>query len=274
MTPQPKLIRFADLEPSWTVKQATEPGFMRWLVSWLGGPPGFVNFNPGLAADSSRTAMGFMAMPQGNRQAGLHKHSVTEIYVILQGEIEGFDHTGVPHRAGPLDCIVIPAGVPHGVRTCGTADLHLMWAHDAPERVGVSAYMDTAQPGDSDEHIHVVRMRDQEPSWRLPGAMQAGTMRWQVGYVGSGPGEVGNPLVSLGMTCIPSGNLDRITAASHDRLYLCVGDAVIARSEQWTETLHYLDAVHVPAGGSMVFWNHGDTPARLLWLYEQGQSGF
>ncbi len=268
MTAQPRLIRFAQLEPAWTVKQATEPGFMRWLVSWMGGPPGFVNFNPGIAADSDRTAMGFMAMPQGNRQAGLHKHGVTEIYVILKGEIEGFDHTGVPHRAGPMDCIYIPAGVPHGVRTLGTEDLHLVWVHDAPERLGVSVYMDTAQHSDSNERISVVRLKKQEPRW----TRQGGATRWQVGYVGSGPGEVDNPLVRLGATFIPSGNQDRLEPVSYARLFLCVGDRVVARSSQWTEPLAYLDAVHIPPSRSLTFWNSGNAPACVLWLEEQGRT--
>jgi citrate synthase len=43
-------------------------------------------------------------------------HSVTEIYVILKGGVESFDGVGRVHRAGPLDCLYIPAGVPHGVR--------------------------------------------------------------------------------------------------------------------------------------------------------------
>lgn len=41
------------------------------------------------------------------------------------------------------------------MRTLGTEDLHLVWVHDAPERLGVSIYMDTAQPGDSNPHIGV-----------------------------------------------------------------------------------------------------------------------
>lgn len=268
MTAAPRLIRFAQLEPSWTVKQATEPGYLRWLVSWMGGAPGYVNFNPGLAAHSDRAAAGLMVMPQGNRQAGLHKHSVTEIYVILKGEVEGHDHTGVPHRAGPMDCVYIPAGVPHGVRTVGTEDLHLVWVHDAPERMGVSVYVDRAEPGDSNEHISVVRLHDQAPRWTLPGATVGGSMRWQIGYVGDGPGEVANPLISLGATFVPSGNRDVLEPCAFDRLFLCVGDRVVARGGGWTEPLSYLDAVHVPAGASLTFWNPGDATAKLLWLEE------
>lgn len=269
MSTAPKLIRFAELEPAWAVKQATEPGFLRWLVSWMGGPPGTVNFNPDQAVESQRAAVGFMAMPQGNRQAGLHKHSVTEIYVILKGEIEGYDHTGVPHRAGPLDCIYIPAGVPHGVRTCGTEDLHLVWVHDAIERLGVSVYVDKAAPDDSAESICIVRLADQPPQWG--NRARGDGLRWGAGYVGDGPGEVPNRRVRLGLTHLLSGGIDRLEALPEDRLLLNVGGNVVARSPDWTQTLSYLDAVHVPAGSTATLWNAGDSPARLLWLHERGR---
>lgn len=263
----PKLIRFAELEPAWAVKRATEPGFLRWLVSWMGGPQGYVNFNPDQAAQSERAAMGFMAMPQGNRQAGLHKHSVAEIYVILKGEIEGYDHTGVPHRAGPFDCIYIPAGVPHGVRTCGTEDLHLVWVHDAIERVGVSVYVDSAAPDDSDQSIRIVRLSDQPPC--LPGTATPRGMAWRVGYVGDGPGEVPNPGIQLGLTTLMSGAIDRIGSAASNRLLLNIGGGQVVRCQDWTQTLSYLDAVHVPAGSTATIWNCRDAPARLLCLDER-----
>ncbi len=268
----PKLIRFADLEPSWAVKRATEPGYLRWLVSWMGGPPGYINFNPGIAAECGWGAAGLMVMPQGNRQAGLHTHGVTEIYLILKGEVESFDHTGVPHRAGPMDCLYIPAGVPHGVRTVGTEDVHLAWVHDAPERTGVSVYRDEAQPGDSDQPVQIVRLHDQAPQWTQPGARQGGTMRWQIGYVGSGPGEIANTRVRLGVTFIPSGNRDVVPACDEDRLFVCVSDRIVARCDLWTEALSTLDAVHVPAGAPVTFWNPGDGVATLLWLEQRGNA--
>lgn len=58
-----------------------------------------------------------MVFAIGNRQAGVHVHSVTWIYVILKGEAENFDGTGNVHGARPLDCLYIPRGLPHGVRT-------------------------------------------------------------------------------------------------------------------------------------------------------------
>jgi hypothetical protein len=96
-----------------------------------------------------------MRMPVGNRQAGVHVHSVTEIYVILRGEVESFDGVGNRHRAGPLDCLYIPAGVPHGVRTVGAVDLELIWVHDAIERVGVSSYLDGPGPFPAKDEVRL-----------------------------------------------------------------------------------------------------------------------
>ena len=66
----------------------------------------------------------------------MHVHSVTEIYVILKGEAESFDGVGNKHRAGPMDCLYIPAGVPHGVRTVGGEDLDLIWLHGRDRAFG------------------------------------------------------------------------------------------------------------------------------------------
>jgi mannose-6-phosphate isomerase-like protein (cupin superfamily) len=261
-----QIVRFDALEPSWAVKRATEPGYMRWLVSWLGGAAGFVNFNPGVALQSDQAAMGFMYMPAGNRQAGLHKHTVAEIYVILQGEIEGFDHTGVSHRAGPLDCIAIPAGVPHGVRTVGTTDLHLVWVHDGPERVGQSVYMDGASPGDSADTIQIVHFAGQEPLWTQDDPASSSTACRRIGYLGNGSGEAANTRVRLGLTTIPSGHQHVIDAADHARTAVCTAGRVTAFGRGAPQTFGYLDAVHVPTGVPARFINHANLPARMLWL--------
>jgi hypothetical protein len=99
------VVHNRDLEPSWSVKRAKEPGFMRSLITWVGGPAGYINTNPDTAVISQNSAVGLMRMPVGNRQAGVHVHSVAEIYVILKGEVESFDGVGNTHRAGPLDCL-------------------------------------------------------------------------------------------------------------------------------------------------------------------------
>jgi mannose-6-phosphate isomerase-like protein (cupin superfamily) len=265
MSTSPLLIKFTELEPSWAVKRAREPGFLRWLVSWMGGPPGTVNFNPAQAALSETAAVGFMAMPQGNRQAGLHIHSVAEIYVILKGEIEGYDHTGVAHRAGPSDCIYIPAGVPHGVRTVGSEDLHLIWVHDSIERLGVSVYLDdgqTGQTGQSDQHISIVsstdRFRQADGNDRV----------WAAGYVGAVSGEIANPAITLGVKRLLSGGIDPVEPAAAGRLLIGIAGDTTVRCDGWTHKLSYLDGVHIPPGAGATLWNSGDAPSDLLCLVE------
>lgn len=261
MSATPLLIRFAELEPSWAVKRAREPGFLRWLVSWMGGPPGTVNFNPAQAAQSGTAAVGFMAMPEGNRQAGLHIHSVTEIYVILKGEIEGYDHTGVPHRAGPGDCIYIPAGVPHGVRTVGSEDLHLIWVHDAIERLGVSVYLEEGEQRESDRHIEIVSSAGRfRPS--------ANDRVWTSAYVGAD--GIANPAIQLGVMRLLSGAVETVAPAATARLYIATAGAATVRYGDRIAALSYLDGLHLPAGVGAAVWNSGDAPADLLCLTEGG----
>src|SRR5688572_6786020 len=97
-----RIVRNRDLEPTWTVLRAREPGFMRSLVTWMGGPEGYINTNPNVAIESLDCAVGLMDMGPGQRQPGVHVHSMVEIYVILDGMAESFDGVGNRHTAGPL----------------------------------------------------------------------------------------------------------------------------------------------------------------------------
>lgn len=172
-----RVVRNKDLEPNWSVKQAKEPGFMRSLITWVGGPEGYINTNLDVSVISQSCAVGLMRMPVGNRQAGVHVHSVAEIYVILKGEVEGFDGVGNSHRAGLLDCLYIPAGVPHGVRTVGDADVELIWLHDAIEKLGVSTYLDGPGPFPAQDEVSLVRFVDLTPDWGGDKAKEGGHLR-------------------------------------------------------------------------------------------------
>jgi mannose-6-phosphate isomerase-like protein (cupin superfamily) len=262
MSPAPLLIRFSELEPSWAVKRAREPGFLRWLVSWMGGPDSTVNFNPAQAAQSAVAAVGFMAMPVGNRQAGLHNHSVAEIYVILKGEIEGYDHTGTPHRAGPSDCIYIPAGVPHGVKTVGSEDLHLIWVHDAIERLGVSVYLEDEASAHSDQHIQIVSSSGRFRPTHANGRVETS------GYVGHGSGDIPNAAIQLGVMRLLSGAIETIEPAASGRLFIGIAGEMSVRCSGWTHKLAYLDGMHLPPGASATVWNSGDLSSDLLCVVE------
>jgi mannose-6-phosphate isomerase-like protein (cupin superfamily) len=215
-----------------------------------------------------------MYLPRGQRQAGKHVHGVTEIYVVLQGTLEGFDASGHPHRAGPLDCTYIPVGCPHGVRNCGTDDVLLIWAHDHIERNDAAVYYADDHDFGDVPAIDLVRFADLQPDWSAPGAREPGTMRWSVNWVGGLAGSPnGNPGVaarnarmSIGMTVLEPGH--RIPAASLPvtRLYLMAQGEAITDIGAGTTVLARLDGLHVPAGEAAVLRNNGPAAAQVLWV--------
>lgn len=270
----PRIVRFRDLEPTWTTRQAREPGFMRWLVTWVGGPAGHVNTNPAVAVESNRSAIGLMHLPHGQRQAGKHVHGVTEIYVVLEGALEGFDASGHPHRAGPLDCTYIPAGCPHGVRNCGIDDVVLVWVHDGVERADAAIYL----PDDHDfgdvPPVSLVRFADLQPDWSAPGAREPGTMRWSVNWVrglagspGTGfSGAARNDRISVGMTVLEPGHRIPPEPLPVTRFCLVTQGEAILDLTTGAAVLGRLDGLHIPAGKIAALRNNGPLRLHLLWV--------
>ncbi len=270
----PRIVRFRDLEATWTTRQAREPGFMRWLVSWVGGPAGHINTNPGTAIESTECAIGLMCLPRGQRQAGKPVHGVAEIYVVLEGTLEGFDASGRPHRAGLLDCTYIPAGCPHGVRNCGLDDVLLIWVHDNIERNDAAVYYPDDHGFGDVPAIDLVRFADLQPDWSAPGAREPGTMRWSVNWVGGLAGSTGsnpgaaarNARVSMGMTVLKPGH--RIPAGSLPvtRLYLVARGEAIADIGAGATMLGRLDGLHVSVGEAVALRNNGPAALQVLWI--------
>ncbi|GAC1338991.1 MAG: hypothetical protein NVSMB18_06370 [Acetobacteraceae bacterium] len=270
----PRIVHFRDLEATWSTRQAREPGYMRWLVTWVGGPDGHINTNPGIAIESTQCAIGMMYLPRGQRQAGKHTHGVAEIYVVLDGTLEGFAATGRSHRAGPLDCTFIPAGCPHGVRNCGTDDVVLVWVHDGIERSDAAVYFPDDHQFDEVPTMDLVRFADLQPDWSAPGAREPGTMRWSVNWVGGLAGSPGadlgaaahNDRVAVGMTVLEPGH--RIPAASLavTRFYLVIQGEAIADIGAGAVTLGRLDGLQIPAGEAAALRNNGPACVRLLWV--------
>ncbi|KAJ5772698.1 hypothetical protein N7520_003227 [Penicillium odoratum] len=126
---------------------------------------------------------------------------VAEIYIILRGELEGYDANGYITRAGPLDCMYIPAGVSHGGRNCGTEDCDLIWVHDGIEKIGTSTYIIEGEQPDKPQvdEITIIPFADLEPNYSLPRAKEIEFMRWVVNWVG-GPEEFDNFNSSTAMT--------------------------------------------------------------------------
>jgi hypothetical protein len=196
------------------------------------------------------------------------------VYVVLRGELEGFDASGHPHRAGPMDCTYIPAGCPHGVRNCGLDDVVLIWVHDGIERNDAAVYYPDDHVFDQPPPIELVRFADLEADWSVPGATEAGTMHWSVNWVGGLSGSIDpnpniavrNSKIAIGMTVLEPGHRVPTAGLPISRLYLVIQGDVVAGAT----TLGELDALQLEPGESAVLRNAGLTTARLLWVDSAG----
>jgi mannose-6-phosphate isomerase-like protein (cupin superfamily) len=214
---------------------------------------------------------------------GRHYHGVTEIYVILRGEVLGWDGHGDTHRAGPLDCVYIPGGVPHGIRSYGDEPVDLIWVHDAIERKGTSKYWDESMPNLQDEskaEIKVVSFKDLEPNWNNDGATVPGQMHWNISWVGGVEGAMNynpelalpNDKVAVGLRVIPQGHKQVISCLRNAELNIIVRGKVVVDIRNGSEELRKMDALYVPAGNSRTLRNHGDEPAYVVWVLEKPSS--
>ena len=206
----------------------------------------------------------------------MHFHSVAEIYVILKGQVESFDGVGNIHRAGPLNCLYIPAGVPHAVRTIGDEDLQLIWVHDALERNGTSVYLDGPGPFPADDTVSLIPFLELEPNWGEERAKEPGFLRWVVNWVGGGEGYVNfNPAnampsdrIGLGLMSLLPGNKEVPHSHPNAEINIVLSGKVATTLDGHVTELGPLDALYCPAGQAHAMRNHGDVPANVLWVSE------
>ena len=271
MSKSPRIVRQRDLEPYWGVLRAREPGFQRSLITWMGGPEGYINTNPGVAVESRHCAVGLMDMGPGNRQPGVHTHTMTEIYVILDGQCESFDGVGKTHIAGPLDCLYIPKGVPHGVRTLGDRPLKLLWVNDAIERWGVSVYAEGPGPHAGEGEVGLIRYRDLGAG---PSGKDAAGGRRDVTWVAGGRappiGAVRNDRVGLCHSVLPASVEIQEAPAMGDRLFVCIAGEGRLISGAGSEAFGPEDAIHCPAGMPMALRAGDRVPLSLVCIAEIG----
>ena len=273
MLPTAQLIRDRDLEPSWVLKRAREDGFRRSLTTWVGGPKGYVNTHVAQSARSSVIAGGLMRMAVGNRQPGVHVHSVTEIYVILKGEVESYDGVGRTHRAGPFDCLYIPAGVPHAVRAIGDEDLELIWIHDGIERHDVSVYLEGDGPFPSEREVVLIPYRGLRPGQPMPGGDADGwSINWVAGPAGMvnyNPGRAEpNAKIAMGMTVVPPGQT--LLPHGHGGAALAIvlhGDGTVQIAGA-PSAIGTLDALYCPPSDLAGIANTSSSPLYAMWVDE------
>jgi mannose-6-phosphate isomerase-like protein (cupin superfamily) len=252
---------------------------VRSLTTWVGGPEGYINSNLGTSVISGRCAVGLMRMPIGNRQPGVHVHSITEIYVILKGEVESFDGVGRVHRAGPLDCLYTPAGVPHAVRAVGNEDLELVWLHDGIEKLGVSTYLEGDGPFPANEEVSLIPFSHLKPNWSNPRADEAGFARWSASWVGGPDGYVNynrghaalNERIGVGLTVIMPGSQQVPHSHPDGEIYVLLKGRGVARIEGEMVELGPLDGIYYPAGEVHAISNPAEVPLYVMWVHESPQ---
>jgi len=252
---------------------------MRWMISWVGGGEGYVNSNPHDSCKTQESSVGLMHIPKGNRQRGLHYHSIAEIYVILKGEVMGWDGNKEVHRAGPLDCIYIPKGCPHGVRSVGGEEVDLIWIHDNVEKKGTSIYWDSSKPNPQTSDIEMVRFKDLEPRWDGLDIKDPGHMHYMVSYVGGKEGKLNfnrgvaseSENIGIGLLVVEPGHKQVAKDLPTSEVYVLVRGKAIIDFGAGKEELGHLDGVYLPAGNSRSIRNHGNEPAYIVWVHEQPQ---
>jgi mannose-6-phosphate isomerase-like protein (cupin superfamily) len=280
-TSKSQIIHHAELEPQWHVPGAKEPGSIRYLINWVGGPAGHINPNRNVAATSEEVVVGLMNLPVGQKQKGIHYHSVAEIYVILRGELEGYDANGHITRAGPLDCMYIPAGVPHGVRNCSMEDCDLIWIHDGIEKVGTSVYLMEGQVLGTPqvEQISIIPFTHLEPSYELPRAKEIEFMRWVVNWVGGPEGfdnfnrkvATESQKVAIGMTVLLPGQRSVPHCLQDGEVYVVMRGKAILNIGDGNREISKLDGAYITAGQMHSVRNHGEEPLYLMWVHERAQ---
>jgi mannose-6-phosphate isomerase-like protein (cupin superfamily) len=273
------VVHFDDLDPRWNTMHAREAGHHRWLVSYYGGEDGYLNENRETGLISDRGHAGIMHLSAGCRQFGVHEHTITEIYVILEGEVESIE-PGRTQKAGPLDVLYMPPQAPHAVRASGDEDVVLFFCHDANEQIGRSVYYDESDDrwSSGSPQVQVVRWSELQSRRDAPGAEVGGTMRAWAAWAGAVDGDApitpaaaANDKVTLGTTLIPPGNAHVPHAHPFAEHYLVVSGraAVLGRGDG--EILGPRDYVGFAAGTPHGLRAVGVQPLRVLWLQE-GQS--
>lgn len=277
-----QVVRFRDLVPSWTTAHAREEGFRRWLVTYVGGPEGYSNHNRDMAIVNDKVVVGFMGLPVGQRQYGVHKHAVTEIYIIVKGTVASVDGTGREEIAGPLDCIYIPPHTSHAVRNVGYEDVELLYYHDALEPLGTSIYEDAVPlpgttPSDEEGRVRLVRFADLEPNWGSRHAREPGSLRWLVSWVAGDEGypnnnrevAITNDQVNLGLMGVLPGNVQ--VAHKHP-----IGEVYVVYSGQFAVTidgrsviLNPLDCLYVPPQTDHAVRCLGPETGMLVYLHDR-----
>lgn len=275
----PVVLRFDDLDRPWDIApRSNEPGHLRWLMTYVGGPPGHLHEHPETGLVAERAIMGMMGLPVGQRQYGLHRHTTTEIYLVLRGRVESIESQGHRQIAGPLDLLYIPAEAAHAVRTVGDEDALVLFLHDEHEPLGQSRYVTDDDPSLVDDPLRpqLVRWDDLEPWWDAADARRAGSLRWSVAWIAPDNGAVAinpgasaiSPTVGMGATTILASQVAPAATWPLVRYLMVVEGRGRIVEHPELGTLAPFDTVVVPRGHAHSLRPVGLDPLRVVWFHE------
>lgn len=270
-----EVIRQSELEPKFHTPKAKEPGYIRWMTTHIGGGPGYINSNPEQSIISDNIVFGMMGFPAAQKQYGLHAHTVTEIFVVLKGEMTSFDGNGGVHRAGPLDCIVLPPGCYHGLANLGREDVLVLVIHDRLERKGSAQYTDESRlPCPA---MQLVSFRELEPNWQGHMAKQTGYLRWLASWLGGfngldfHPGQsIKNEHAALGfMGMMPYNKQPRHRNESGVVYFVAQGNIAVSGPGGREEIAGLYDTIYVPPGEEHAVRNVSGEIAHIVWMHDK-----
>jgi mannose-6-phosphate isomerase-like protein (cupin superfamily) len=272
---EPAIVPFAGLQPDWSLPHATEEGYFRWVVSFVGGGPGKVNVNPETGYETDKSVLGLMHLPVGQRQFALHIHTVTETYIILQGRAESVEPGGRRHQMEQFDCIAMPAGAPHAVRNTGEEDVWLLWVHDGVEDADAAHYFDNDDPPGDFPHIEYIAWDSVVPT---PGNestagghlrsmktwLSGGNRQADLGY-GTGPATA---RIGLGSLAISGGNAEVAAALPTPRLNFVVSGRAAVVDAPGLGVAGPNDVIILPADRPNALRAVGPEPLHIIWVLE------
>ncbi len=195
------------------------------------------------------------------QELGYHTHEVGEAITILKGEAE-VACAGRIYRLGPLDCIHVPAGIPHRVVNPSPTEpmlAHAAFGSDSPGRVFMEETFPedrrgAPQPGDPES------VRRFEPSDAYELAERTKFYDLFAGRFGStgicgGYGEFE-----------PGASLPCHVHQFDESITIVTGEAVCQVAGRQYKLSDY-DTAFVPEGRPHRFLNHSNQVMAMIWVY-------
>lgn len=103
---------------------------MHYMLSYVGGKEGRLNFNRGASVESDIIGIGLLVVEPGHEQISRNVPTA-EVYVLVRGK--AIINFGIENEElGHLDGVYLPAGHTRSIRNHGTEPTYNVWVHEQP----------------------------------------------------------------------------------------------------------------------------------------------